>query len=106
MLRSLDADAKAKLQTMLSGKWSADKEFEDLKPYVCSRLTQQSSFRILLVLPGTADNPLKCLLLEETLAVANNKSSDLFYAWDDATVNKVIMCDGCKTYISGNLHCI
>ena len=89
---------------MLSGKWSADKEFESLKQYVYKRLTQQSSFRILLLLPGTADDPLKCLLLEETLEVANNKYLAISYAWGDPPRNRVIMCGGYKTYITSNLH--
>jgi hypothetical protein len=76
---------------------------ESLPEYVYEALSAERYFRLMILLPGSKDDPLRCALGVLPLGSVNDYAA-LSYVWGDSTVKVPMWCNGRRLYITENLH--
>lgn len=75
--------------------------------YQYEALPAQTSFRVLELLPGNAEDSISCLLQLADLALPHStpRFEAISYAWGDVNDRVPILCHGRRVYVTRNLEC-
>lgn len=70
--------------------------------YRYTRLGNQESIRLLVLLPGEFDDPIRCTLFEEPTN-GNRRYEAISYVWGDLSRSGTVYCDGKRLQVPQNL---
>ena len=75
--------------------------------YQYADLPNETSFRVLELLPGKDDDPISCLLHMADRSQPSNVPpfEAISYAWGDPTIKAPVICHGKRVNVTQNLHC-
>ncbi|KAM0425499.1 hypothetical protein ACHAPT_009288 [Fusarium lateritium] len=72
-------------------------------PAIRQLITRSDEFRVLVVEPGTDDEPVRCRLVNVAESWRTRYDA-LSYTWGDENLRSVIIVDGLRTSVTKNLH--
>nr|POE74659.1 heterokaryon incompatibility protein 6, or allele [Quercus suber] len=81
----------------------SDQEINDAAPYEYRTIADGHAFRLVVLLPGTGDSPIKCEMIWESSDRPRRQYKCLSYNWGTNIRDAAILCDGYRFPVTENL---